>query len=148
MPRVAEPGATAIGDAIKASVGLFSTVMDPERRRKIDVSGDGRANVGTPLDAARREARARNITINGLAIENEVRTLGKYYEYRLIEGESAFVEVAADYADFEKAVLRKLLKEIGVELISDKGPSFPPDGLSTADRRDGAGRVYAEEDPE
>ncbi len=81
-------------------------------RRVIDVSGDGRVNDGRPLRTARREVLEHGITINGLAILNELPHLDRYFRGYLIGGAGSFVMVARDYVDFAVAMSRKLLREI------------------------------------
>ncbi len=56
--------------------------------------------------------RRAGITINGLAIVNEVPTLDIYYAEHVIGGPDAFLLVAKDYQDFADAIRRKLLREI------------------------------------
>ncbi len=68
-PRLVEGGGTAISDAIDFSIRLHDGVA--AARRVIDVSGDGRNNMGSstmatsPLPASPRAAAA-GITVNGL----------------------------------------------------------------------------------
>jgi hypothetical protein len=47
-----------------------------------------------------------------VAIENQVLGLAEYFRAQMIGGLSAFVEEAADYEDYQKAIRRKLLREI------------------------------------
>ena len=54
------------------------------------------------------------MTVNGLVIGANVVTLGRYYQQFVIQGPGAFVEAADDYEDFERAMRRKLLRELGV----------------------------------
>ena len=88
-------------------------------RRVIDVSGDGRANDGLPLRAVREEVIEHGVTINGLAILNELPLLDRYFRERLIGGEGAFVMVAQDYADFAQAMAVKLVREIRAVPLSE-----------------------------
>jgi hypothetical protein len=81
-------------------------------RQVIDISGDGPSNVGGPPDAIRDGAAAARITINGLAIVNEVPDVDLYYASHVIGGPDAFLVVAKDYEDFARAIRRKLLREI------------------------------------
>ncbi|WP_415009676.1 DUF1194 domain-containing protein [Amaricoccus sp.] len=92
--------------------------------RKLDVAGDGTNNDGAAPDVVRREAPEvfQPITINGLVIGSDVRVLGRYYQEYVVQGPGAFVEVATDYADFERAMRRKLLRELGVMQMSEAGP--------------------------
>jgi hypothetical protein len=84
--------------------------------RKLDVAGDGTNNDGAAPDVVRREAPElfAGITVNGLVIGSDVQVLGRYYRQYVVQGPGAFVEAAQDYADFEAAMRRKLLRELGV----------------------------------
>lgn len=88
--------------------------------RKLDVAGDGTNNDGASPDVVRREAPELfgAVTINGLVIGSDVRILGRYYQQYVVQGPGAFVEVAEDYAGFETAMRRKLLRELGVIQMS------------------------------
>ncbi|MGX1097011.1 DUF1194 domain-containing protein [Amorphus sp. MBR-141] len=112
MPRLAPPGSTSISAAILYSAGLLARTPFAADRRVIDVATDGINNLGPWLKDARDAALARGITINGLAIEDEVDYLRHYLRNRMIGGPGAFVEIADDYDDFERAIRIKLLREI------------------------------------
>jgi hypothetical protein len=81
-------------------------------RRKIDVSGDGRANEGFKPERVRDFAVLSGVTVNGLAILNDEPYLEEYYRAHLIGGPGAFAMAAADYRDFVLAIRRKLLREL------------------------------------
>lgn len=100
----------------------------------IDVSGDGRNNAGWGLELVRKRALDRGITINGLAILNDVPTLHLYFQQRVIGGTGAFVVSAKDYDDYVLAIRRKLLAEIGNVPVSlkDKGDRPPAPDARTA----------------
>ena len=72
--------------------------LEPNRfaglRRVIDLSGDGRTNDGRPLRAVREEVIKHGITVNGLAILNELPLLDHYLRDQLIGGAGAFFMVA------------------------------------------------------
>jgi hypothetical protein len=87
-------------------------------QRTLDLSGDGTNNDGASPEMARREVPSEGITVNGLVIGANVKTLGRYYQQFVIQGPGAFVEVAEDYDDFERAMRRKLLRELGVISMS------------------------------
>lgn len=110
-PRVLAQGGTSISTALLFSAKLFDTAPSAERR-VIDVSGDGRNNIGPPTGAARDRVVAQGITINGLSILNEWDTLNLYFESHVVGGPGHFVIPAADYEDFAEAIFRKLLREI------------------------------------
>ena len=92
------------------------------------MSGDGSNNSGRLVTAARDEAVAKGITINGLAIINEknggepgtfqyVHThppggLPNYYHENVIGGPGAFVLQIVNFDNFAEAMTNKLLTEI------------------------------------
>src|SRR5207302_7491080 len=94
------------------------------RRRVIDVSGDGDNNSGRDVTAARDEAIAKGVTINGLIILTETKAhwnsdhtnppggLANYYRNNVIGGPGAFVMVAENFASFGQAIIKKLIAEI------------------------------------
>ena len=143
---------TGIGGAIDFGVRLIAENAYEGRQMKIDISGDGRNNVGRPLSMPRRAANALGIVINGLPILTQIveysgripiRTnvdyygLETYYRKKVIHGPGAFVEIANDYDDFARAFLRKLIRELSPPPIS-RAPAAPraPTRLAHADRPD------------
>ncbi|MEJ8573976.1 DUF1194 domain-containing protein [Microbaculum marinum] len=124
-------GGTGLGSGIAEAIRLMERNGIDGIRRVVDVSGDGietppRENVLT-LPDARGMAIGRGITVNGLAILNDVPDLDDYYRREVLVGQGAFVMAASDYDDFADAFRRKLLRE-----IEDRPP---------VSRRPGAGRV-------
>ncbi|MGQ0486683.1 MAG: DUF1194 domain-containing protein [Hyphomicrobiales bacterium] len=103
---------TSIATAIADSAALIAGNGFEGQRLVIDVSGDGPDNGSADLDAARRRARAAGITVNGLAIEAEDKTLLGYYRDRVITGAGSFVEPARGFEDFARAIREKLLREL------------------------------------
>lgn len=86
---------------------------------KLDVSGDGTNNDGLSPEMARREPALAGVTVNGLVVGASVEMLARYYAQYVIQGPGAFVERADDYVDFEQAMRRKLLRELGVFQMSE-----------------------------
>ena len=124
MPRLIHGGHTALGSALAFGLQELESNRAAGFRRVIDVSGDGRANDGLPLRAVREEVIEHGVTINGLAILNELPLLGRYFRERLIGGEGAFVMVAQDYVDFAQAMAVKLAREIrAVPLSANEVPN-------------------------
>ena len=86
----------------------------------MDISGDGSNNHGRSVTAARDEAVAKGIVINGLPVINErpnfgapsERNLDIYYENNVIGGPSSFMMVAESFEAFGTAILSKLIREI------------------------------------
>jgi len=112
-PRLSREGATSISAMVEAGISHLLHFPGTTRRRVIDISSDGINNTGGSLARARDQAQALGITVNALAILNEFPSLDRYFELHLIVGPSAFVEPADDYSDYGRAILRKLLREIG-----------------------------------
>ena len=112
---------TSISAALTFATALFQRSTFQPGRRIIDISGDGKNNNGPPLAPARARTLRQEITINGLAIvDSEVNpytgmppeNIDRYYREQVIGGDGAFVIVVRDSADFEKAISRKMLREI------------------------------------
>ena len=107
---------TGIGEAIEFGVRSISENEFESHQLKIDVSGDGRNNIGVPPSIPRKKASARGIVINGLPILTyagaESYDLEAYFREKIIQGPGAFIEIANDYEDFARAFLRKLLHEL------------------------------------
>jgi hypothetical protein len=118
LQRQIQSGATSIAGALSFANALLLSVPFEASRMVIDLSGDGRNNQGPPMEIVRRQVVAQGITVNGLAIVNEHPTLNYYFEDRVIGGTAAFVEVANDYADYPRAIRRKLIREIRSLTIS------------------------------
>jgi uncharacterized protein DUF1194 len=126
-------GRTAIGDGIDFAVSQLAASGITAARRVIDVSGDGTNNSGRPVTAARDDATAKGITINGLAIINEKTGgiqgtflfghthppggLPNYYRDNVIGGPGAFVLQIVNFDTFSQAMTNKMLTE-----ISDAAP--------------------------
>jgi hypothetical protein len=118
MPRLGDGGHTALGDALGFGLRELASNRFAGLRRVIDLSSDGRNNDGGPLRPARQEAIDQGVTINGLAILNELPLLEQYFRKYLISGEGAFVMVAQDYTDFAQAIIHKLVREISSSPLS------------------------------
>lgn len=110
-PRAVAEGGTGISGAMIFAATLFSKAP-AATRNVIDISTDGRNNMGRPTPVTRDFVVAQGLTINGLAITNEWPELARYLERQVIGGPAAFVEEATSYDDFGAAMLRKLVKEI------------------------------------
>ena len=141
MPRLIDGGHTALSSALAFAAREIEGNRFSGLRRIIDVAGDGRNNSGPPLRTVRREVLSQGITINGLAILNELPLLDRYFRDHLIGGDGAFYVVAKDYDDFTQAMSEKLVREISsVPLSENNDPkSFPKriNGISMAARSKG-----------
>jgi hypothetical protein len=117
--------AFADSTSISAGIDFAMTQLDQApyeaRRRVIDVSGDGDNNSGRDVTAARDEAIAKGVTINGLVIlttrwnsdhTNPPGGLASYYRNNVIGGPGAFVMVAENSNSFGDVIVKKLIAEI------------------------------------
>lgn len=119
QPRVSQSW-TAIGSAIDAAVILIEGNAYEGARKVVDVSGDGVNNHGRPPVAARDEAVAAGVTVNGLAIMRPKPAwtwppeppLDEYYRDNVVGGPNSFLMVATEAQAFPRAILQKLLREI------------------------------------
>ena len=66
-------------------------------------------------------ARARGITVNGLAILSDVPDLDKWYSTHVTSGAGSFVMPAAGFDDFRQAMRQKLLREISPPVAWNSG---------------------------
>jgi hypothetical protein len=106
------PGWTSISAAIDYAVRLLAGSGFTANRRVIDISGDGVNNDGREVTAARDDAVAAGVVVNGLPILEVEPALDDYFRRNVIGGPGAFMMVARTRDDFATAVLRKLLVEI------------------------------------
>ncbi len=124
LPRSPKVLFTGIGEALTFGVRSLLTNEFDGRRQKIDISGDGRSNIGTQPAAAHRLAEPAGIVVNGLPIlsntDGEAADLDVYYRDHVIHGPGAFIEVARNYRDFARAFEKKLRRELTVELSESK----------------------------
>ncbi|SDD13819.1 DUF1194 domain-containing protein [Ruegeria marina] len=120
--RAPAPPGTAIGPAMAHGAALLGQQPDCWKRT-LDLSGDGKHNMGPHPRDMRRALSNRGITINGLVIgadstdatdrrQVEIGELSAYYKAWVLTGPDAFVEVALGYDDYQRAMERKLLREL------------------------------------
>ena len=117
---------TSIAGAIDASMRLFEGNGFAGVRRVIDISGDGPNNDGRGVVAAREDAVATGVTINGLPLVNirpyvgfaDIENLDVYYEDCVIGGPGAFMVPVSDTKKFVEATRTKLVEE-----IAERGPA-------------------------
>nr|WP_106607046.1 DUF1194 domain-containing protein [Shimia abyssi] len=122
---------TALGSAKQFGAALLD--HHPECwKRTLDLSGDGFSNTGPlPRDVKMPGGQ----TVNALVIgsddapqgdtrQTDIAALSSYFHAWVIEGPDAFVETALGFADFERAMVRKLKRELqGLSLAT--GPAAP-----------------------
>ncbi|KUF09649.1 DUF1194 domain-containing protein [Pseudoponticoccus marisrubri] len=117
VARVEAEASTAIGTAKRFGAALLAR-RPGCWRDVLDLSGDGMSNTGPRP----RDVRAPGITVNGLVIgtggADGIGALANYYRDKVISGPDAFVETALGFADFEAAMVRKLKRELQVQVVS------------------------------
>ncbi|NVO55743.1 DUF1194 domain-containing protein [Rhodobacteraceae bacterium B1Z28] len=120
--------ATAMGYALAFGASL----MQQAPRclfQTIDLSGDGSNNDGYGPQIAYRHFPFENTVVNGLVInaadfEGEL-FLIPFFENNVLHGPGAFLEVAQGFEDFERAMRRKLERELsGLQIgaLQDANP--------------------------
>jgi len=116
--RSASNAPTALGTAI--GFGAAQMAIGPNCwRQTLDISGDGINNTGYRPKQAFLNYDFSNITVNGLVVDTQGDgELQQYYRQEVIYGAGSFVETAAGYADYERAIKRKLLRELTVLALS------------------------------
>jgi hypothetical protein len=122
---------TAVGYAL----GYGATLMrqaPPCVRQVIDISGDGVNNDGFSPAAAYRAFDFAGITVNGLVVGAGNLELISFYQFEVAHGPETFVEVAADYADYARAMRRKLLRELAGDRVARAGPPAVTPGRAHA----------------
>ncbi|GMG83411.1 DUF1194 domain-containing protein [Paralimibaculum aggregatum] len=121
-PREWRNFSTAIGEALLHAELVSRGAPLPCLRRVIDVSGDGVSNEGRPPRAIADGLEAQGFTVNGLVIRGADPDPVEHYLSEVIAGPGAFVEVAEDFEDYPRAILRKLLREIDQPMMVSEAP--------------------------
>ncbi|WP_050602021.1 DUF1194 domain-containing protein [Ruegeria sp. 6PALISEP08] len=130
--RSSTPQGTAVGSAMAFGADLLRQ-QNSCWRRTLDLSGDGKHNLGTHPREVRATLRNSGITINGLVIGADdpkagdqrfvqVGELSAYYTAWVISGPNAFVEVALGFEAYEDAMIRKLIRELDSLVLSEARP--------------------------
>lgn len=110
LPRAYTLSNTAPAEAVYFALAQFSDVADCDRKI-IDVSGDGTANAGSAVPAARLAAERRGVTINAIAIESMGMVITTFYQRHLITRDG-FVLTARRHSDYPRAIRQKILREV------------------------------------
>jgi hypothetical protein len=108
---------TAMGYALGYGAGLLSRAPDC-LFRTLDMAGDGKNNDGFPPAAAYKEFPFDGVTVNGLVVgtgtAEEIESLAGFYREQVLHGPGAFLEIARGFQDYERAMRRKLERELDV----------------------------------
>jgi hypothetical protein len=127
---------TSISDALLLSQEVFARLPYRATKKVIDVSGDGGNNSGADILPIRDDTLAKGITINALAILEgaTVPDLDRYYASCVIGGPGAFALATETFADFARAMRRKLVLELSslpADVVRAAAPApreLPPAG--------------------
>jgi hypothetical protein len=122
---------TAMGHALGYGAGMLERAPDCQFRT-LDMSGDGENNEGFGPEQAYAAFPFADVTVNGLVIngaeyEAEV-TLIDFYRSQVLHGPGAFLEIAQGFDDYERAMRRKLEREVAPRTIGlgIARPRVPP----------------------
>lgn len=111
MERSTSEYPTALGSALGYGAQVMTRAPDCARR-VIDVSGDGVNNQGFAPALAYKHFPFQGIIVNGLVILGHDATVLRHYRDEVLRGPGAFLELAQGFEDFERAMGRKLYREI------------------------------------
>ena len=106
---------TAMGYALGYGAKLLARAPDC-LYKTLDMAGDGQNNEGFPPSNAYREFPFDGVTVNGLVVnaadfEGEVGLIA-FYQGQVLHGPGAFLIVADGFEDYERAMRRKLVREL------------------------------------
>lgn len=106
---------TAMGHALGFGVRLLEAAP-PCARHTLDMAGDGQNNEGFGPQDAYNAYPFDEVTVNGLVVnagdfEGEL-ALIPFYHAEVLHGRGAFLEIANGFADYERAMRRKLVREV------------------------------------
>ncbi|WP_299964447.1 DUF1194 domain-containing protein [uncultured Roseobacter sp.] len=116
---------TAMGYALGFGAGLFRRGPDC-LFRTLDMAGDGQNNEGFGPRRAYAEFPFDGVTVNGLVVNGadfEAETgLIAFYQREVLHGPGAFIEIAQGFDDYERAMRRKLERELSPRVIGAVSP--------------------------
>jgi len=124
--REATPG-TALGVAMEKGVSYLSQQAHCWKRT-LDISGDGKSNLGPEPSDIRDALAPSGITINALAIgsdapaigdqrQTDIAELSSYFRAEVITGPDAFVQTAIGFEGYAAAMTAKLERELEGRVI-------------------------------
>ncbi len=124
--REATPG-TALGVAMELGARYLNE-RDTCPKRTLDISGDGKSNLGPRPRDIRDRIAAEGITINALVVGSdaassgdrrqvEIGELSSYFRTEVITGPDAFVQTAIGFEDYATAMTQKLKRELQGDVI-------------------------------
>jgi hypothetical protein len=111
---------TAMGYALGFGAEMLRRAP-PCLYKTLDMAGDGQNNEGFRPAAAYREFPFQEVTVNGLVVnaaDFEAETgLIAFYQREVLHGPGAFMEIAQGFEDYERAMRRKLERELTPHVI-------------------------------
>jgi len=118
--RIHDDFPTAMGYALGYGAGLLARAPAC-LSHTLDLAGDGENNEGFAPAIAYKAFPFAEVTVNGLVVngadyEAEV-TLIDFYRSEVLHGPGAFLEIAQGFDDYERAMRRKLLRELSLPAI-------------------------------
>ena len=123
--RSDDESATAMGHALAFGASLLQEAP-PCLFQKIDLSGDGSNNDGYGPQIAYKHFSFQDTVVNGLVIHADFEGelfLIPFFENNVLHGAGAFLEVANGFEDFERAMRKKLERELkGLQIGSLESP--------------------------
>ncbi|MEP3919470.1 DUF1194 domain-containing protein [Ascidiaceihabitans sp.] len=126
--RATSPG-TALGDAM--ILGARHLSMQPECwTHTLDISGDGKSNLGARPRDVKPVLLDDDITINALVIgadapqsgdnrQADIAGLSAYFHAEVVLGPDSFVETALGFDEYAQAMQRKLERELQTLMMSE-----------------------------
>lgn len=121
-----ERRATTPGTALGVAMELGATFLGAKNhcwKRTLDISGDGKSNLGPRPRHVKEAIGAKGITINALVIgsdapasgdqrQTEIGELSSYFRAEVIVGPDAFVQTALGFEDYANSMTQKLKREL------------------------------------
>lgn len=106
---------TAMGYALGFGAQMFARAPRC-LKQTLDMAGDGQNNEGFGPQAAYREFPFSEVTVNGLVVnaadfEGELGLIA-FYQGEVLHGPGAFIVIANGFEDYERAMRRKLEREL------------------------------------
>ncbi|MGR3291704.1 MAG: DUF1194 domain-containing protein [Paracoccaceae bacterium] len=129
--RAPHDPATAIGKAMLYGAQQLGSQVNCWRYT-LDLSGDGKSNIGPLPTEIRDSLLLVDVTVNALVIgadappftdkrSSEISELSAYFRTEVIRGPEAFVETAIEFEEFRTAMARKLIKELQTRAVGASG---------------------------
>jgi len=124
--RVPRSPGTGLGSSMRYGAALLE--QTDCARLTLDISGDGKSNLGPRPRDVKTQLAGRAVTINALVIgadisatgdrrQAEISELSSYFRAEVIFGKDAFVETALGFEGYAEAMQRKLERELQVLVL-------------------------------